>query len=278
MLTRLASLLEIFVRQVKSGRNRFFSLSMFVEPLLLGTLAMIEARRKGHKTMSVFLISVVNQSAKVKDQEIIDTLAAIQIQLARDVGPIWGIIPGLEFIPAGETGKGIKCVISDTPDIPNAAGYHDQDGIKVFVIDGNDWRVTLSHEILELTGDAPANIWVDGPGGADYARELCDAVESDTYEINGIPVSNFVYPAFFDPNAVLTERLDYLGKLTQPFHMSKGGYQIKRTEPGRISQIFGDSIIQQLTNHVYIEFGIKFPEHKRRGKASNAIKRRATRR
>lgn len=227
--------------------------------------------------MTPLLISVTNHSATVLDVDVTKVVRDITVQLTRDVAPIWGLVPALEFVPKGQKANGIPCTISDKPDVPGAAGYHDTNGIKVFVIPGMDWRTTLSHEILELLGDAPANKWADGPNGDDYAFELCDAVEGDVYDITGTPVSNFVYPAFFDPTAAPTERLDHMGNLSAPFGMTAGGYQIRRTEPGRVSQIFAqhshNSAIVAGTNLVLV-FGPDFPDSKRAGKLANAKKKR----
>ncbi len=237
-----------------------------------------------HMTTPPTLISVINHSARVDDADVQKMVLAVGVQLARDVAPIWGQVPALEFVPKGAVANGMLCTISDTPDAPGAAGYHDEgaDGlpyIKVFTFAGaptlvgsEALSVTLSHEILEVVGDSPANLWADGPDGADYALELCDAVEGDTYAIDGVSVSNFVYPAFFDPKAQHGSKLAYLDTVTKPFAMSKGGYQIKRTEPGRVSQIFASH-----THKLTMEFGPDFPEAKKAAKLAKAHRRRGSR-
>ena len=178
--------------------------------------------------------------------------------------------------------------MSDTSDTPGAAGYHDEDPVtampfvKVFALStDDDTGVTMSHEFVELTEDAPANRWVDGPGGMSYALELGDPVEGDTYVVDGEQVSNFVYPAWFDPKAKSTEKFDYLGKLKAPFTMTPGGYMIVRTEPGSISQVFAHHANQHLgvdaravTSSVTIVFGSEFPEHKKLDKIAKAKRRR----
>lgn len=236
------------------------------------------------------IISVINLSARVLDPEVEQMVHAIGVQLARDVAPVWGATIAIEFVPKGGTPNGIHCEISDTPDQPGAAGYHDEgaDGvpyIKVFTFDGapallgsQAVSVTLSHEILEVVGDAPANKWVDGPNGDDYAFELCDAVEGDTYEIDGVSVSNFVYPAFFDPKATIVSKLAHLDTVAFPFGMSAGGYQIRRTEPGNIDQVFAriePSGVHMLGNGVHVVFGPKFPSAKREAKIAKAKRRRS---
>ena len=66
-----------------------------------------------------------------------------------------------------------------------------------------EWTVTLSHEALELVGDPEVNLLVQGPNPADATRtvfhwyEMCDAVQAETYDIDGVEVSNFVLPLYF---------------------------------------------------------------------------------
>jgi hypothetical protein len=218
-------------------------------------------------------------------------VSALGKQLARDVAPVWGNVPALELGTAPEDGAS-TIVIQDGLDVEGALGYHDEaDGIpRGFIGAGvvlgnggtnstgpNSISVTLSHELLEMVGDESANLWADGPDGSDYARELCDAVESDSYEIDGVSVSNFVYPAFFDPQADSTEKIDHLGKLTAPFGMTAGGYQIKRSEPGSVSQVFGARLVQIVSHRqgrtVHAVFGSTFPEWKIAGKIAKLRKR-----
>jgi hypothetical protein len=60
-------------------------------------------------------------------------------------------------------------------------------------------------------------------GGRLYAYETADPVEEQTYQIDGVAVSNFVTPHWFDP-AAHGVPLDYLGRLKHPFQLAKGGY------------------------------------------------------
>ena len=207
------------------------------------------------------LISVYNLSAHISDADCQKATLAVAKQLSRDVAPFWGLVPALEFVPRNKKGTpgSSPCYVLDVPDVDGALGYHDEgaDGnayIKVFcnpifnsggsALSGSlSVSAVLSHEVLELTGDGPAHRWADGPGNQDYALELCDAVEDQSYDIDGVSVSNFVLPAFFDPRASKGSRLDFLGSLSIPFSMTPGGYQIVRTETGQVSQVWGEQYL-----------------------------------
>ena len=242
--------------------------------------------------MTPTLISVINQSSRVTNAEVESMTKALGVQYAQHVSPIWGLTPAVEAVGTGETPTvgSTPAYIIDTPDVPNALGYHDEDAngpyIKVFVnpvLDNGGTTLmgslsvsaVLSHEGCELLGDPSANRWADGPNGSDYAIELSDAVQGDSYDITldtgvVVSVSNFLYPDFFDPNVFPNTKLDYLGKLGLPFTMSPGGYQIVRTEPGNVSQIFGrahsfEHLEPSNATGVVILFGYAVPDWKKAG-------------
>ena len=52
-------------------------------------------------------------------------------------------------------------------------------------------------------------------------------MEELSFKVNGIDMSDFVYPAYFEvfrkPKSV---KFDHLNKVTKPFQILKGGYQI----------------------------------------------------
>lgn len=198
---------------------------------------------------------------------------ALARQAAEHVGPLWRIVPpALSYDPDGYVPDGASALaLFDNADQAGALGYHGRDphGIpygRVFVEtilanggtlfeSANSVAVTLSHELLEMLGDEDVNVWCDAEDGYEYARELCDAVEADAYVIDGVHVSNFVLPTFFDPSAPHNiTRFDYRSRLGAPFTMLPGGYQIRRGADGRVENVWGDM----------------FPEWKRAAKAHPA--------
>jgi hypothetical protein len=98
----------------------------------------------------------------------------------------------------------------------------------------------LSHEVCEWFGDRFVNLWADDGRGTEYAVELCDPVEQDSYEIAGVAVSNFVTKRYFDRLCPKGMQVDYLNKLTAPYSMTKGGYLLVR-RAGKIEQKLGDT-------------------------------------
>jgi hypothetical protein len=72
-----------------------------------------------------------------------------------------------------------------------------------------------------------------------YAYESADPVEAFSFKVQGIPMSDFVYPSYFEefhkPKSV---RFDQMNKVTKPFQILSGGYQII-LKNGKWSEVFG---------------------------------------
>jgi hypothetical protein len=164
------------------------------------------------------------------------------------VAPVWGtpakLVKSTDFVK-----NAWAIVFLDTADQPGALAYHDltPDGLpisKVFVkttLDDNQLvAVSTSHELVEMLVDPAINMWTTGPGsGTMYAYESADPVEELSFTVNGIDMSDFVYPAYFEvfrkPKSV---KFDHLNKVTKPFQILHGGYQII-FKNGKESQVFG---------------------------------------
>jgi hypothetical protein len=182
---------------------------------------------------------------------------ALSIQLNRDLSTEWGgnytvrAGSGASDVAAGE----IVCSILDTlPDDPQAIAYHSDDGSShplVFVgkadcngiLSGSESIAqALSHELCETAVDRACNVWADDGKGTEWAQEACDATESNSYEIDGVTVSNFLLRSFFAPGAPAP--WSYLGSLGSepipgPFVTASGGYQVKRASSSTESQVNG---------------------------------------
>ena len=136
-------------------------------------------------------------------------IAALGDYVDKYFSPVWGtpariIDAGSGPIPSGCWGLAFM----DDSDQPDALGYHDltDDGLplsKVFVRDtlqaGDKVSVTASHEIAEMLVDPAIQLGARGPDGSSwYAYETADAVEREEFDVDGIAMSNFVFPAWFE--------------------------------------------------------------------------------
>lgn len=206
---------------------------------------------------------VVNNSTNVDTADTKKIVAAVNKQLRDHVAPAWhGNRVVVEYhtgdlatvqdeVPVGSW----VLALLDNPDQAGVLGWHwtdDKDRVysEVFtepsiksgsgVLTGGPYPVaaTVSHEACETYGDQFCNDWSDTGRGLLVAKELSDPVEADSYEIDGVSVSNFVLPEWFDPTVSAGEKFDYLGRTTKPFSMSKGGYWVQMPA-GSETQKFG---------------------------------------
>lgn len=195
--------------------------------------------------------------------------AACCIQLSRDVGPAYGreSVPVVyaENVEAVPDGYSIAYLVDTDADVPGALAYHTEntDGtycifvlVRTILENGgslsagvNSISTSCSHEVVEMFGNASVNAWYDDGKGGGVAAELADPVEAQSYEIEVsiqgasglVPVSNFVYPDWFDPQAPLSARFDHMKMVFAPFQLAEGGYMIVRDEHGKERQVFSKS-------------------------------------
>src|SRR6266851_6398306 len=73
------------------------------------------------------------------------------------------------------------------------------------IADSGEYSSTLSHELLEMIADPGVNLYAIGKfrdGGRKksglYGLEVCDPVEANYYKIDGVTVSDFVRPEWFE--------------------------------------------------------------------------------
>jgi len=195
-------------------------------------------------------IALVNEATVPLGPNFNAFLAALQKFLDNDFVPIWGYparlvsYPDVKSIPKDQW----PFLFIDDADAAGALGYHDltkngQPVSKVFVkttlADGQSVSVTACHELAEMLIDPGAQLWARRKDGAMVAYEMSDAVEEQTYEIDGIAMSNFVHPAYFESwHRAKSVKFDHLGLLTRPFQIAKGGYLIVSTN-GKVNEVFG---------------------------------------
>jgi hypothetical protein len=177
-------------------------------------------------------------------------VAALQKQMENDFVPIWGY-PAKLYVTDKPQPDEWQVVFLDDADAANALGYHDltkngQPISKVFVkttiAAGQKVSVTASHELLEMMIDPGAQLWAQSTNGRFYAYEMCDAVEDEEYVIDGISVSDFVHPSFFESwHGQGSVQFDHLKKVSRPFQTLQNGYQIV-TDGKSVKEIFGSIV------------------------------------
>ncbi|HZU89655.1 MAG TPA: hypothetical protein VE993_10410 [Stellaceae bacterium] len=188
-------------------------------------------------------IAIINEATVVADADMPAVVAALQKQVEEHFWPAWGLDAELDLVAKGTAAPpgAWQLVILDDSDQADALGYHEttEAGLplaKVFarttIEDGGSWTVAASHELLEMLADPEINLSVfvqdDETTGKLYAYEVCDPVEEATYLIDGIQVSDFVLPSYFERGTVgatPAAPFDFLKRLVRPLPaLLPGGY------------------------------------------------------
>jgi hypothetical protein len=194
-------------------------------------------------------VDVVNHSTTDSDDTIKKWVAAVQLQANNDISKYWSYTVQMNVLPKGATPtKGHwMCGFFDNSTDAGVLGWHDvtPDGqplIKVFTKEsekyGESPSVTLSHEIAESIGDPDANTTIKGYDESGkpclYFMENCDPVEAREYNVNGVPVSDFVTPAWWVASSTTgATRMDFLGAISKPYEILQGGYMLVSYDNGQ---------------------------------------------
>lgn len=181
-------------------------------------------------------VLLVNKSTLIDRDAFGAFAAAMQTQLDRDFAPVYGISLALQ-VAADHQPDQEAVVFCDTPDVADALGYHEMlqstETPLGFVFPGlalkynTPWSGVGSHEVLEQAADPNcclASISTWGRRFAAIANEVCDPVQADLYDINGVQVSNFVRPSWFDSTAKDPRGYDFMSLLRSPVSLRPGGY------------------------------------------------------
>lgn len=194
-------------------------------------------------------VDVVNESSVLTDDEVEGVLEAFHVQVTEQFKLHWG--QSCRFVQRSAVQKGNwGLVLLDDSDQAGALGYHDLTSAgyplsKVFAKTdqqyGYNWTVTASHEITEMLADPWVDRTVQVGSQTFYALEVADACEADEYgyQINGITVSDFVFPRWFSGG--VHGRYDWADHIDAPHQLLFGGYIGVWTPSNGWTQKFADT-------------------------------------
>jgi len=201
-------------------------------------------------------VALVSESQQVPFSEVAKIAAALQKQVTRDFGLIWDIDATIDaYEKLEDVSPGCwPIIIRDDIGVAGAAGIHmDEDGQPYALVQASERTpLTCSHELLEMLADPFGTRLVasdsikPGQGRVRYLVEVCDPSEGDAfgYTVNGILLSDFYTPNFFDPVAAQGVRYSFTGAITKPKQILKDGYLSWMDEHGKWWQgtFFGSAL------------------------------------
>jgi hypothetical protein len=229
-------------------------------------------------------VALVSLTTDVSSKELMQAAAAVQKQVTRDFTPLWGLratvdaFEDLEDIPSDyhpvvlfadpeelvgslerAIGTGLTGDLVEQFEGGRLGGIH----LNAFtrqpfaLVRGSDsWTVTVSHEVLEMVADPYGNrlIAATHPTDADirvkYLLEVCDPCLAIWYPVNGIQVSDFFTPRYFDPVHNPAAFYSFTGSLQYPLQILEDGYLtwIDPRDSGLYQLRGGESVPEQLAD------------------------------
>jgi hypothetical protein len=195
--------------------------------------------------MSLIQVGLVDQTGEINPDMMQSVAAALTIQVTRDLPQFWDVQANVTYLPkASKIPAGVWPIFLVKSLPPGEGGFHmdkhNQPYAKVIASSASDeWTIDASHELVEMLVDPNGNrlqnstsIEIDGKkiqdgtGEFAYLVEACDPCEADNYAyaIQGVAVSDFITPHFYDPIATTGTRYSFTGAVKTPRDILPGGY------------------------------------------------------
>lgn len=190
-------------------------------------------------------VVLVDTTGEVKPATMAAAAEALNVQVTRDVPQFWNVHATVSYRPDPNSipqGMWPVQLVKSLP--PGEGGFHmtrhNQPYSKVIVTQGSDdWTIDASHETVEMLVDPYGNrlqtsnaITIsqgqigDAQGKYEYLVEACDPCEANNcaYQIDGILVSDFITPDFYNPDVTSGARYSFTGAVKKPRQILPGGY------------------------------------------------------
>jgi hypothetical protein len=190
-------------------------------------------------------VVLVDMTGEVKPATMAAAAEALNVQVTRDLPQFWNVHATVSYRPDPNSipqGMWPVQLVKSLP--PDEGGFHmtkhNQPYSKVIVTPGSDdWTLDASHETVEMLVDPYGNRLqtsdaitidqgriADAEGKYEYLVEACDPCEANNYayQIDGILVSDFITPDFYDPDVTSDTRYSFTGAVKKPREILPGGY------------------------------------------------------
>lgn len=189
-------------------------------------------------------VALVDSTGRIPATELQEVAGALNEQVMADFAPVWKVRATCGIYAAVPPATW-QIVLQTKLDEPGALGYHTNDDNNQpvsFVETTTDWPVSVSHELLEMLADAYGSRMHSArlPEGLEddyesfglkhpssrvhYLLEVCDPCEATSYEVGGVPLSDFLLPAWYRTTPTVVEGYSYANGCEAPRQVAEGGY------------------------------------------------------
>ena len=180
-------------------------------------------------------LALTNLSSRhITLDELTRVARALQIQCDRDFTPEWGVAAVVvpfdkgEKVPAGYW----PMKVLDKPAAGLGIHLDNKHHPYAEIMATPDWSVTASHEMVEMLADPYGNHFISAPDidphsdhhRVHYLVEVADPCETWAYSIEGVAVSDFVTPEYYNADAEPGTPFDHLGRLKHAYEVPRGCY------------------------------------------------------
>jgi len=195
--------------------------------------------------MSLIQVGLVDTTGALDASFVEAAAASLNVQVMRDLPQFWNVQATVRYLTnANSIPVGVWPVLLVAKLPKGEGGVHLTKKNQPYALvigtpDTNDWTIDASHETIEMLVDPSGNKLQasrafkivgndteDTAGEFEYLVEACDPCEANqyAYAINGIAVSDFITPHFYDPVAAAGTRYSFGGNISRPRQILPGGY------------------------------------------------------
>jgi hypothetical protein len=195
--------------------------------------------------MPVHQVGLVDLTGEIDVDLVHSAAIALNLQVSRDLPQFWPMSATVVYLPNHNKIPVGVWPVQLVKRLPAGEGgfhsdKHKQPYSKVIASNSDpSWTVDASHEILEMLVDPYGNrmqssVAIEVVGGTiqdstgqyGYLVEACDPCEDNScaYTINGIAVSDFITPHYYDPLETPGTRYSFTGAIKGPRQVLPGGY------------------------------------------------------
>jgi hypothetical protein len=205
-------------------------------------------------------VALVDSTGRIDQADLQEVAGALNEQVQADFAPVWKVRATCG-IYAKVPPATWQVVLQAKLDEPGALGYHtdtDTNQPISFVEVTADWPATVSHELLEMLADAYGNRMHSArlPEGLEdayesfglkhptsrvhYLLEVCDPCEATSYDVGGVPLSDFLLPSWYRSTPTVVTGYSHAEGCKNPREVADGGYVSFANSDGEWFQCFNE--------------------------------------